>query len=147
MSYVFVAVAYFAGGWEWAVIGALAFAVWWRFGSGRGAIPFSVVSGAWLLLFAISGDRRLFFPYAMQFAIQTACMMLALPARVGVGVSMIAAFLWLRIVQQASREVLLFELVVALGLLALALSFHRIETRGAVVAAIGSILACLSLAL
>lgn len=66
MSYVFVAVAYVAGGWEWAVIGALAFAAWWRFGSGRGAIPFSMVSGAWLLLFAISGDRRLFFPYTMQ---------------------------------------------------------------------------------
>ena len=74
-------------------------------------------------------------------------MMLALPARMGVGVSMIAAFLWLRIVQQESREVLLFELVVARGLLALALSFHRADARGAVVSAVGSILACLSLAL
>ena len=68
----------------------------------------------WLTLFHLTGDRRLFFPYSIQFAAQVVCAAPMRPAAAKGG-GLIAAFLSIRIWQGASAGVLALELIVAIG--------------------------------
>jgi hypothetical protein len=121
-----VVAGWWIGGWEWAAMGALALAVPLLSPKPAGGNPLVFAAGgmAWLFAFWISGDRRLFFPYSMQYAVQAACLLGALPARAGAGVALITAFLAIRMLQEASRQVLLFELLVAVAILAFSLQVY-----------------------
>lgn len=133
-----VAVCWFFGGWHFAAIAGLAMALrqW------ESPLLSSAGSLCWLAMFAVSGDPRLFFPFSIQFALQT-----AFPRSVGV----IAAFLLIRISQGATLRVLLVELAVATMVVAIssgayARSSKSLQARAGW-AAFGSILAYLGLAL
>ncbi len=66
----------------------------------------------WLLLFHFTGDRRLFFPYAIMFAAT-----LALRTTWAHAIGLVALFLMIRVLQDAAMNVLLVELVVAIAAL------------------------------
>ena len=104
-------------------------------------------------LFGLSGDRELFFPYAMALA---AFVSLPLAARrtwlggLG-GTVVIGTFLLIRILQQAGGRVLAVELAVAAVILALVLTIaNRVGGRWSIEAAVvaaASLLAYAGLAL
>ena len=73
------------------------------------------------------------------------CKALAIP--LSVILAMIAAFLGIRVAQQASREVLLFELLVALAILAFSLQFLASGGQRTLIAALAAAFAFASLAL
>ena len=118
-----LAAAALYGGWEWALVCLIVLVALWRFESGVLPVLATVgVSFFWLALFHWTGDRRLFFPYSMQFAVQMACLLrgrMAKPAIVGGG-SIVLVFTVIRISQSATAAVLIVELAVAGTALALA---------------------------
>lgn len=86
---------------------------------------------AWLLLFILTGDRRLFFPYTIHFAIQSICLLDARvhrPALLGGGLSIII-FTAIRVVQGATLAVLSVEWIVAAAVLALITAAWRRSSR------------------
>jgi hypothetical protein len=115
-----VGAAAFYGGWEWALMGAVVLAILWRVDFALGSVVTALaVSLAWLAVFHWTGDRRMFFPYSMQFALQMPYVLrgkIARPAIVGGG-GLILFFLLIRVVQDATMQVLLVETVVALAIL------------------------------
>ncbi len=140
----FVAAAAALGGWEWAVITAIGVVV--ALGAEMGwqpVVAMGMVGLAWLVLFRITGDSRLFFPYSMQYAVQVACLLkgrVKWPVLSGGG-SVVAVFALIRVWQQATLPVLAVELMVAAIVLgAAAVAYGRVKSRvGA--AALGSVLA------
>jgi hypothetical protein len=140
----FVAAAMKLGGWEWALIGAIGLVL--ALGTDMGwkpAAAMGVVGLVWLVLFQITGDSRLFFPYSMQYAVQVACLLkgrVEWPALSGGG-GVVAVFALIRFSQQATLPVLAVELVVAAFVLgAASAAYGRLKSRvGA--AALGSVLA------
>lgn len=141
-----VGVAAYWGGWEWAALCALMLAVVWL-ADGEHRVP-AAVGGSliWLALFCWSGDRRLFFPYAMQFAAQAAYLTRGRFAPGGI----IGAFLLIRVWQAATIGVLAFEFVTAVVIAAFVERIYALSGEGkwvrATAAAIGSALAFASLA-
>lgn len=141
-----VGVAAYWGGWEWAALCVLMLAVVWR-ADGEHRVP-AAAGGSliWLALFCWSGDRRLFFPYAMQFAAQAAYLT---RGRVAPG-AIIGAFLLIRVWQAATIGVLAFEFVTAVVIAAFVERIYALSGEGkwvrATAAAIGSTLAFASLA-
>ena len=119
---IVLALAALYGGWEWVLITAIVLIA---------LLPaqFHVVSilatvGAsffWLALFHWTGDRRLFFPYVMQLAVQMPYLLQgrsSMPAIVGGG-GLIAGFMLIRVTQSATAGVLKVELFVATAILTL----------------------------
>ncbi len=111
-----------------------------------GAIVVAALALFWLLAFWWIGDRRLFFPYTMLLAVFAG---LSRPG-IGSAAAMVVAFLGIRVWQSASREVLLFEAVVAIAILAVSLTLAyagELRKRSLWLATGGSLLAYVSLAL
>ena len=116
-----LAVTALYGGWEWALLSfAVLMALWPAQFRALSMLVTLGVSLVWLALFHSTGDRRLFFPFATQLAIQMRYLMegrISRPTIGGVGV--IVGFLLIRVVQSATFRVLVVELFVAAAILAL----------------------------
>ncbi|MCX7431104.1 MAG: hypothetical protein NTY17_08895 [Planctomycetia bacterium] len=118
---IFLAVAHCFGGPPWAVIGALAVVLLALGGIRIESLALMVPSLAWLGLSHATGNRELFFPYTMYLA---SCVALRATERapwlgpLG-GAAIVAAFMVIRILQQATVRVLVVEFVVAAAILAL----------------------------
>jgi len=108
--------------WGWLAMGA---ALGWRRPAG------AALALAWPVLALVTGDRRFFFPFAMQVAA------LAGPAWAQAGV--VALFVVVRVTQSAPAGVLAVELGVAVAALALAAWVARKnrEAAGALAALVG----------
>jgi len=127
-----VVAAYF-GGWEWALLLLLASALSWKSGMFSTLAP----TLCWLALFHWSGDRRLYFPFAMQFAVQAPYLQESRWA----SWALVAIFLIIRVFQAATAGVLALELVVAIAILIFMHALReRIHSR-VLAGAIGSLLA------
>ena len=118
---IFLAVAHCFGGPPWAVIGAVAVVLLALGGIRIESLALMVPSLAWLGLSHATGNRELFFPYTMYLA---SCVALRATERtpwlgpLG-GAAIVAAFMVIRILQQATVRVLVVEFVVAAAILAL----------------------------
>lgn len=148
-----VLASYF-GSWEWALIGfVVLITMWWTNVSVFVITTTLVVSFIWLAVFHWTGDRRMFFPFSMQFAVQMPYLLegrVARPAIMGGG-GMVLIFLLVRVIQSATASVLLVEVVVALAILGLVAGVGGSGPAGLgkrlAVGAIGSALALAGLAL
>jgi hypothetical protein len=159
---LFLAVAHIFGGPPWTVIGALAVVAQTLGGIRIESLALVVPSLAWLALSHATGNRELFFPYTMYLA---SCVALRATERtpwlapLG-GAAIVAAFMVIRILQQATVRVLAVEFVVAAAILALVVvagsgsrrdgvhvtSYARFAWQAAIVV-IASLLAYASLAI
>ncbi|MEO8027939.1 MAG: hypothetical protein ABI823_15750 [Bryobacteraceae bacterium] len=149
-----VAGAFLAGGWIWALPCAVVAALWWRSGGSAGALATACrISAFWLVAFVLTGDRRLYFPYTLQFAVQASCFLGGPALRAGVfgAGGIVALFTAVRLVQAASARVLTVELAVAIPSLALCLAFYEEGSptlqRRLAAAGVASLLGFLGLAL
>ena len=120
LEVAFLAATHVAGGPPWTVVAALAFAV---FGLGSGGEPdrrrellwLILPALGWLAAFRLTGNRELFFPFAMYLAAHAALT----GARRGVrgasvgGGLVVAAFLVIRVLQAATPRVLAVETAAA----------------------------------
>ncbi len=90
----------------------------------------SLISLIWLLAFVMTGDRRLFFPFTMQFAVQALGYWSLRSQRFGMvsAAGVVGLFSVIRLIQSATLIVLLVELVVAAVALWIAGAYYR---RGA----------------
>ena len=159
---IFLAGAHCFGGPPWAVIGAVAVVLLALGGIRIESLALMVPSLAWLGLSHTTGNRELFFPYTMYLA---SCVTLRATDRAAWlgplgGAAIVAAFMIIRILQQATVRVLVVELVVAATILALvvvagtwsrgrvapAAPAARSACRAAIIVA-GSLLAYASLAI
>jgi len=118
---IFLAVAHFFGGPPWAVIGAIAVVLLALGGIRTESLALMVPSLAWLGFSHATGNRELFFPYTMYLA---SCVALRDSQRASWlgplgGAAIVAAFMIIRILQQATVRVLVVEFVVAAAILAL----------------------------
>jgi hypothetical protein len=122
---LFLAVAHSFGGPPWTVIGALAVVAQTLGGVRIESLALVVPSLAWLALSHATGNRELFFPYTMYLA---SCVALRDSQRATErapwlgplgGVAIVAAFMVIRILQQATARVLAVECVVAAAIFAL----------------------------
>jgi hypothetical protein len=137
------------GGWPFAAISLAVLVV-----LSRGAFDATTVlltAGVgmlWLGLFLFTGDRRLFFPFTIQFALQAAFQ--RRPAFLGCA-GIVGVFLMIRMVQGATLEVLLVELAVAAAVVGVSMSAYMRTSGGWISrlgwAGFGSFLAFLGLAL
>jgi len=120
--------AFFGGGWPWAAIALPVLAVLVRGRPGAWITLATVLPGlCWIALYQWTGDRRFFFPYAMQYAAQMAALTEGSPARRAIlgGGSVVLAFVAIRVMQAASAPVLLVEIAVAGVVLALSPGVYR----------------------
>jgi len=118
---IFLAVAHCFGGPPWAVIGAIAVVLLALGGIRTESLALMVPSLAWLGFSHATGNRELFFPYTMYLA---SCVALRDSQRASWlgplgGAAIVAAFMIIRILQQATVRVLVVEFVVAAAILAL----------------------------
>jgi len=155
---LFLAIAHVYGGPPWAIIGMVAFIAQiftQTIGGFRAESLLLVVpSLLWLGLFHATGNRELFFPYTMYLASGVTLRSAERSpwlALCGGGV-VVAAFMIIRILQNATSRVLAVELVIAVVILAFvlaALAWSRKHTlaRDAAIVAVSSLLAYASLAL
>ena len=122
--------------------------LWWREFTFPTLVSVLAISLLWLVLYRITADRRLFFPFTMQLAVQTGFFLRRKVARgelFGSG-GLIAVFLLIRVVQAASLRVLLVEVLVSVAILLLTLGSLR-NRPPYLASAIASVLAYASLAL
>ncbi len=121
-----------AAAWPWALEAVVAL-----FAIPRTRLSFAAVLGvagvglAWICVFCWTGDRRLFFPYTIQLAVQSICLLdgrVRWPALLGGG-TMMLLFTAIRLVQGATLSVLFVEWIVAAGVLALAVTAWRNSAR------------------
>lgn len=113
------------GGWEWALVAGFALLVTHRITPQTTALLAAAAPGlVWVALFEWTGDRRLFFPYTMQYAVQLACLLKerGLSRGLAAAGSVLTLFFGVRIAQMATRQVLAVEFAVAVGVLSLALA-------------------------
>ena len=122
---LFLAVTHMFGGPPWTVIGAMAVVAQTLGGTRIESLAFVMPSLVWLALSHATGNRELFFPYTMYLA---SCVALRdsqqatqRPAWLGPlgGAAIVAAFMVIRILQQATLRVLAVEFVIAAAILAL----------------------------
>jgi hypothetical protein len=118
---LFLAVAHSFGGPPWTVISALAVVLLAFRGIRIESLVLIVPSLVWLALSHATGNRELFFPYTMYLASCVAVRAAERPAWLGPvgGGVVVAVFMVIRILQQATVRVLAVELVVAVAILAL----------------------------
>lgn len=153
LSLVSIAIAFALGGWEWALLGGVVHASLWRVDRRVASVQLTAATSfVWLGLFHWNGDRRLFFPYAMQIAVQMAYLMqgrVPYPQIIGGG-GIVALFLVIRLRQSATAGVLILEMFVALAILPLVLRICGSAARGpwhrALAGVLGSALAFAGLA-
>jgi len=148
----FLAAAHLLGGPPWVALGVLAFAgqvvADFRLGPLLGLLP----AAGWMVAHQLTGNRELFFPYAMALAAHLAGQFAGrgrLAAALAGGL-VAAAFLGIRILQAATAKVLAVELAVAAAILAVVVAVLPAATRpwGALVVTIlASLAAFLGLAL
>ena len=117
--------------------------------SNRAALIISALAAFWILAFWFIGDRRFFFPYTMLLAVFASCVPSRTWVRVLASAGIVEVFLGIRMWQDASREVLIFETVVAVAILGvgLAIASGQLRKNAVWIAAAGSLLAFISLAL
>jgi hypothetical protein len=149
----FLAAAHVYGGPTWTILGGLAF--FGRIVSGSRLPPLAVLLAAvaWLAASRVTGSREYFFPYSMHLA---ACVAVAFGQRsawlggLG-GLVVAAAFMLVRVLEQATPRVLLVEgMVAALILGAVVTAAVKLRGRsGATVAIVAgaAAVACAGLAL
>ena len=122
---LFLAVTHIFGGPPWTVIGAIAVVAQTLGGVRIESLALMVPSLVWLALSHATGNRELFFPYTMYLA---SCVALrdsqrATQRAAGLGplggAAIVAAFMVIRILQQATVRELVVEFVVAAAILAL----------------------------
>lgn len=153
LEMLFLAAAHWLGGPPWTAVGAVAVVVQALVQPQASRLLLVLPAVAWLGLFRLTGNRELFFPYAMALA---AFVSLPLAARrtwlggLG-GTLVIGSFVAIRIMQQAGGRVLAVELAVAAVILALVLTAaNRVGGRWSIEAAVvaaASLLAYAGLAL
>ena len=118
---LFLAITHFFGGPPWTVIGVIAVVAQTLGGVRIDSLALVVPSLAWLALSHATGNRELFFPYTMYLA---SCVALRATERtpwlgpLG-GAAIVALFMVIRILHQATVRVLVVEFVVAAAILAL----------------------------
>lgn len=141
------------GGWPWALVSLMVLAVVWRTDFRAASVLATVVPGlCWLALYQWTGDHRLFFPYAIQYAVQMAYLSGGSAVRRTLlgGGSVVLVFVLIRIAQSATAGVLLVEVLVAAAVLALASGVHDSSGRDlrarVLSAAVSSVLAYAGLA-
>jgi hypothetical protein len=149
VGFLVAAICGAVGGWPFALISLIALLL-----IPRGALSVKIVALTaafgllWLVVYKATGDRRIFFPFAMQFALQMA--FFRRPMILGWG-PIIVAFFVVRILQGATLHVLIVEAAVAfaVGLVTLLAARRSPETWFAWLgwAGLGSFLAYLGLAL
>jgi hypothetical protein len=149
----FLAAAHFLGGPPWVALGVLAFAgqvvADFRLGPLVGLVP----AAGWMAAHQLTGNRELFFPYAMALAAHLACQFggRGRAAAALTGGLIAAAFLATRVMQAATAKVLAVELAVAAVILAATVAVPPAvaeQPRGAVVVTtLASLLAFAGLAL
>ena len=147
-------VAAFYGGWEWVLLSFVVLVALWH--AEFAVVPILTTIGVsyfCLALFHWTSDRRIFFPYAMQLAVQMPDVMKGLvskPALVGGG-GIIAVFMLIRITQSATAGVLLVELFIAITILTLVSKICPQSVRGpgtrVIIGVLGSALAFVGLAI
>jgi len=118
---LFLAATNIFGGPPWTVIGALAVVLLALGGIRIESLALMVPSLAWLALSHATGNRELFFPYTMYLASCVALRDSQRAAWLGPlgGAAIVAAFMVIRILQQATLRVLAVEFVVAAAIFAL----------------------------
>jgi len=149
----FLAVAFACGGPPWTLVGGAAFILLGLAGPQVATLVLAAPSLAWLGAALVTGNRELFFPYAMQLAAVVICRV----AERGIawsfaGGGLVAAtFLAIRVAQQATPRVLAVECGVAVAILAAAAVARAKWPQGgmsdAVVVASSALLAYAGLAL
>ncbi|MBL0159021.1 MAG: hypothetical protein IPP47_18205 [Bryobacterales bacterium] len=112
-SALLLSAAFWLGGWPWAALWALAFALLARQEGPVQALAAAGPAFFWLALFHWTGDRRLFFPFAMHLAQASSPVLLA------------TAFFAIRIQQFATLHVLTVELLVAAAVLSIGYAGRR----------------------
>jgi hypothetical protein len=112
---VFLGIAQAIGGPPWTIVAMLAFVSLSWAGPRASTLALAAPALLWLAAFRATGDRELFFPYAMHLAAVVAC-------RAGDrgtgwalagGGAIAAAFLGVRVWQEATARVLAVEVAVA----------------------------------
>ena len=99
----------------------------------------------WLVLFRITGNRELFFPFSMYLASYASLLLAGRILLFGVfgGGTVVAAFVSVRVLQSAAKDILGVELVVAFAILTLALAAYNASPRNVAARLIISVLASL----
>lgn len=116
----FLAVAFACGGPPWTLVGGAAFTLLASAGPRLETLLLAAPSLAWLGASIATGNRELFFPYAMQLAAVVVCRLCdrgALRGLAGGGL-VGGVFLAIRVAQQATPRVLAVECAVAVAILA-----------------------------
>ena len=133
-------VAGWLGGWPWALLGALAFLIQARSDT-RPAAAFALAGPAlfWIAMFHWTGDRRLFFPFAVHMG------------QASRPVLILAVFFAIRVQQAATLQVLAVEFLVTVAVLWAGRAIYRQGPPGlpmrTLAAAVASILALIGLLL
>jgi hypothetical protein len=141
------------GGQPWAVLCLFALIAQAFTDLRAKALTIIVPSLFWIILFRATGDRELFFPYSMYLAIHVSLLLCSRTFWLGSlgGTLVIATFLAVRFLQNATLRVLAVEFGVAVAILAFALFAYAFSRKyiasHAVVAAVASLIAyaCLSI--
>lgn len=150
---VFLAAAHFLGGPPWVALGVLAVigqvAADFRLGPLVGLLP----AAGWMAAHHLSGNRELFFPYALALAVHLAGQVVrrGRGAAAAAGGIVMASFLAIRVLQDATGRVLAVEAAVAAAILGLAVAVLPMAARRpwgtAAVTILASLLAYAGLAL
>lgn len=149
----YLAAAHVLGGPPWTVVGMLAFVAPMITGFRHASLWTLLPSVVWLVLFRATGDRELFFPFAMSVAAALAVTLAERDVRLGAagGGFVVAVFLAIRILQQATFRVLVVEMIVAAVILAAVVAARATRQRRPVtdvaIVAAASLLAYAGLAL
>ena len=153
LEMLFLAAAHWLGGPPWTAVGAVAVVVQALVQPQASRLLLVLPAVAWLGLFRLTGNRELFFPYAMALAAFVSLPLAARKTWLGGlgGTLVIGSFVAIRIMQQAGGRVLAVELAVAAVILALVLTAaNRVGGRWSIEAAVvaaASLLAYAGLAL
>lgn len=150
-----LAVAQVLGGPPWTVLAALALVAESIGGLGVPGLVRLAAGLVWVVAFRTTGNRELFFPYAMYLAAHAGLHLAARDLRLGIAGSLllVAAFLAFRVAQGATRGVLAVELAVAAAIVVGLFVVRRIVpaerqlARDTMLAVAASIAACAGLAL
>jgi hypothetical protein len=113
-----LSVAALVGGPPWTVLAALALVAESIGGVGLPGLVRLAPSLVWVVAFRLTGNRELFFPYAMYLAAHAGLHLAERDRRYGIAASllMVAFFLAFRVAQGASTGVLAVELAVAVAI-------------------------------
>ena len=142
------ALSFLLGGWPWSLVAVVSLLSILSFLKSAPALALtSLISLFWLFAFSLTDDRRLFFPFTIQFAVQALVFWSSRSSRMGAiaAAGVVVLFSVIRLIQSATLIVLLVELIVAsVAIWTAAAYYYRGEAglqRGMMAAGIGSVLA------